>query len=193
MTVIGWMIWFCCTNRRTDVFLAIEILCNGEELRDAIRDLLSFERHPREVRIISPVVTNPQVWQENSLLQILTRLSRVDGIMIVLLTTRPYTRKSDAAAIKEIQKRKDMIEKLESIGVRVHFLRSLHAKLILAHSGRDKLLLVCSSNMTRGGLWKNTEAGIVVKNEATHLYDRLYEHITRLLKESLLREKSAAS
>ena len=161
-------------------------------MNDAIRDLLSYERRPREVRIICPIVTDPEICDGNTFLKIIKRLSQVEDIIISLITCKPIARSRASEFVKkEVKKRLDVIQALEDMKIRVFQWPStdLHAKIILTQSKDDKLALVTSANITPTALNRNIEVGICFKNERDDIYDAIYKYITELLKRIISKQE----
>jgi len=163
--------------------MAIQALCKKEDLKEAIRDILSYERYPREVRIVCPVITDPEICDGNTFLGLVQRLSRLENITISLITRKPIVRsQASESERREVLERLNVIETLEALRIKVFDGgKDLHAKIILTESVDDKLALIMSANLTPTGLDRNIEAGICFKNDRNEIYDAVYNYITQLL------------
>ena len=128
--------------------MAIQALCRKADLKEAVRDLLSYQRRPKEVRIVCPIISNPEICDGNTFLKMVERLSRVEDITISLITRKPIVRsRASDDEKREASMRREIIQRLEDLNIKVFQWpsRELHAKIILTESSHDKLALVTSA------------------------------------------------
>jgi phosphatidylserine/phosphatidylglycerophosphate/cardiolipin synthase-like enzyme len=147
------------------------------EIRDIVKQLLAYQRRaPIHIRIVTPWIHDAELSSKLTLSQLIIRLIKYKDATVTLLVNPKRMTKEE-----EIK----LLEKLEGAGVKVHYKRDLHAKLILLDSKEDKGVLVTSANLTPTGLGKFKEVGVYFLNEHINdVFNRLYDYITHLLKET---------
>jgi len=146
------------------------------QIGDAVRKLLAYQRDaPIRIRIVSPVIHEVQLPDGEKLSEKIKKLITFKKAMVTLIVNPRWMKKEE-----EIE----LLQTFEDMGVRIHYKRDLHAKAILLDSRTDKGLLVTSANFTPTGLSKQQEIGLYILNDLDHIYQRIYEYTTKLLKET---------
>lgn len=152
--------------------MPIEAVIN-REIIEKINTMLAFQRmDPIHIRIVTPTVKNVDLNGE-SLFSKLQKLFTYKDVQITLII------KPEWMIEKEDQ---EFLEKLKSIGVKVHSNPNLHAKILLVENNQEKLALVGSANYTIGGLKRNDESSVYFINDENGVYEKLYDYITNMLK-----------
>lgn len=154
------------------------------QIRDKLTKLLAIERDaPIRLRIVAPWIGNPKLSDDRTLIQKLQRLIVYKYAKVTLIVDDGWRRKEE---------NKQILNDLAKIGVRIHYKKQLHAKMIIISNGpkdREKGLIISSANMTDTGLGTTREAGIYLLNEP-ELFDKANAFFTDLLKYSGERETS---
>lgn len=144
-------------------------------IKDVVDNLLAYQRDaPIHLRLISPKIHDVQLI-EDTLFQKIKRLITHKNALVTMLVN-PNGMKSE--------KEKDYIKQLEEMGVKVHYKRELHAKIILLDNIKERAVLIGSANLTPTGLYKNKEAAVYFLNDQQQVYDRINSYVTHLLKET---------
>jgi phosphatidylserine/phosphatidylglycerophosphate/cardiolipin synthase-like enzyme len=157
--------------------MVIEALCD-RQIRDVVGRLLAYQRDaPIHVRIVSPFIRDVKLSDGEMLSQKINKLIKFKGATVTLIINPNTLKKKDKNEI-------GLLEKLEEIGVRIHCKKNLHAKTILLESRTDKGILITSANFTPSGLGSQKEIGVYFLNELDDVYNKIYDYVTNMLKET---------
>jgi phosphatidylserine/phosphatidylglycerophosphate/cardiolipin synthase-like enzyme len=152
--------------------VTIEAVTN-QEIRDKLKKMLSVVWDtPLQVRILSPKIRDVDLVGD-TVFSLLRRLTRERDVQITLIINPEWM-------VEEGDK--EFLKKLDEIGVKIHSNTNLHAKMILVENMTHKIALIGSANYTKGGTNGNDEASIFLINQDPHVYDKLYEYVTRMLR-----------
>ncbi|MEM3612658.1 MAG: phospholipase D-like domain-containing protein [Candidatus Bathyarchaeia archaeon] len=157
--------------------MVIEALCD-RQIRDVVGRLLAYQRDaPIHVRIVSPIIRDVKLSDGEMLSKKINKLIKFKDAKVTLVINPKMLNKKDKNVI-------ELLERLEEMGVRVHCKRNLHAKTILLESRKDKGVLIASANLTPSGLGSNKELGVYFLNELDDVYNKIYDYVTDMLKET---------
>jgi phosphatidylserine/phosphatidylglycerophosphate/cardiolipin synthase-like enzyme len=146
------------------------------QIRDIVGKLLAYQRDaPIHVRILSPIIHETELSDGEKLSEKIKKLIKFKDARVTLLVNSDFMKNE-----KEIE----LLRVFEDMGVRIHCKKDLHAKAILLDSKRDKGILVTSANLTPTGLGKQNEIGIYILNDLDHVFKKIYDYVTNLLKET---------
>ena len=150
--------------------------CCDRELPGVVKTLTACQLPaPIHLRIVSPHVSEFDIESEAFAKRLLKLISHKNAA-ISLLVDRKWI--SDCI-LKNGQKPK-LIEELEEIGVNIMTVRDLHAKIILLDAGKEKALLMGSSNFTHTAMHISHEAGVYLLNDVSGVIERIDEYVSRL-------------
>lgn len=160
--------------------MVIEAVCD-REIRTMVERLLAYQREaPIHVRIVTPWIHDTKL-SDRMLSEKIMRLIKFKSASITLLVNPKRMQRQEEV---------ELLEKFEAMGVKVHYKRNLHAKLILLDSRGDKAVLVTSANLTPSGLETEKEVGVYFLNEQEeNVYRKLDDYVTHLLKETNINVK----
>jgi phosphatidylserine/phosphatidylglycerophosphate/cardiolipin synthase-like enzyme len=166
--------------------LGIEIVVD-REIRDKVTQLLAHQRvAPIRLRIVAPWISNANLSDDQTLVRKLQRLITYKYAKVTLIVADDWRKKKESEPI---------LKDLAKIGVRIHYKKQLHAKMVIisnGQNGREKGLIISSANMTDTGMSSNREAGVFLLNEP-ELFERANTYFTDLLKYSTERETDNAN
>lgn len=146
------------------------------EIRDVVGKLLAYQRDaPIRVRIVTPLIHETALSDGKMLSAKINKLIKFKDARITLLVNPDFMKSSE-----EIE----LLGRFEDMGVKIHCKRDLHAKTILLEGRKDKGILITSANLTPSGLGSQQEIGVYILNELDHIYDRINNYATKLLKET---------
>jgi HKD family nuclease len=151
--------------------------CCDRELPNAVKTLIAYQLPaPIDLRIITPHITDFDIEGKNFSQRVM-ELRSYKGAKISLLVDRKWI--TDYQLKNEGQK-PEFIEALEDIGVSVLTVRNLHAKILLLTAGKEKALLIGSSNFTQTGMYISHEADIYFLNDNSGVLEDIESYVTKL-------------
>jgi phosphatidylserine/phosphatidylglycerophosphate/cardiolipin synthase-like enzyme len=148
------------------------------QIRDCVGKLLAYQRDaPIHIRIVSPFVHDVELSDGEMLSKKINKLIKFKHATVTLLISLKPLMKKDKNEI-------ELLEKLEEMGVKIHYKKNLHAKTILLESGGDRGVLITSANFTPSGLGLQKEIGVYFLNEPNDVYEKIYDYVTNMLSET---------
>jgi len=133
------------------------LLGNGarNELRESLGEILSLEKHPWRVRMLTLNFSDFELFRGITLREIIKRLARRGVITTIVVGSKPS--KKDTTSYEEQIR---FYEELLDEGVEIYYNDKVHAKVILAEGKTENSALIMSANLTKSGLFYNYEAGV---------------------------------
>jgi len=157
--------------------MVIEALYD-RQIRDVVGKLLAYQRNaPIHIRIVSPIIHDVELSDGEMLSKKIIKLIKFKDAKVTLVINPKMLKKKDKDVI-------ELLERLDEMGVKIHCKKDLHAKTILLESREDRGVLVASANLTPSGLGSNKEIGVYFLNELDDVYDKIYDYVTDMLKET---------
>ncbi len=152
--------------------------CCDRELPEIVKRLTAYQRRePVHLRIISPHVSDFDLNNESFSKRItMLRSSRNATISILI------DRKEISKFLRKYGHKPGILTELEETGVNILTVRDLHAKIVFLEAGKEKALLVCSSNLTKTGMHISHETGIYMLNDDPKVFERIERYINWLFK-----------
>jgi hypothetical protein len=152
------------------------IACCDRELPKVVKTLTAYQLPgPIHLRIVSPHISEFDIESEAFSARLL-KLKSYKNATISLLVDRKWI--SDY--VLENGQKPELVEGLEEIGVNIMTVRDLHAKIMLLNAGKEKALLMGSSNFTRTAMHISHEAGVYLLNDTSGVIERIDEYVTGL-------------
>lgn len=127
-----------------------------DQLRQGVYRILSLERDPRRVRLLTLNFSDFELFRGLTLGQIIKRLARKGVKTTVVVGSKPKI------GGKNYQDLADFYEELLDEGVEIYYNDRVHAKVILAEGGKENSALIMSANLTMTGLSYNYEMGVLL-------------------------------
>ena len=145
------------------------------QLLDRLKSMLAYQRRqPIHLRLVSQHIFDFSL-DGNSIFQILKRLRTSKNASITLLLDKKRYLSAPQIIKTEIQK-------LEDVGVKVHAIRNLHAKIVTVENNQEKCVLVTSANLSNRAYYRAHEVGLYCHNDIHGIFDDIKKYITELIK-----------
>lgn len=148
------------------------------ELPKRLKSMLAIERpEPINIHLVSQHIFD-FLLDATSIFQILKRLRTVKNANVVLLLDRKKFLVAPAKIRAEIKN-------LEDVGVRVHTIRDLHAKIVTVEDNQGKYILLTSANLSHQGYHESHEVGLYCYDcriDDEEFFNTFSRYITNLIK-----------
>lgn len=155
--------------------------CCDRELPSRVKTLIAYQlRAPIDLRIITPHISDFDVEGKNFLQRVIELRSHKNAKISLLVDRKWIT----DYQLKNGGQKPEFIKTLEDIGVSVLTIRNLHAKILLLTAGKEKALLLGSSNFTQTGMYISHEADIYFLNDNSGVFEDIEGYVTKLYRDA---------
>ena len=150
----------------------------NRELPVRLESILSYQRRePIHLRLVSQHILDFDL-DGISIFTILKRLkTRKNANITIILDKKTYRNTSQKVIFK--------LNELEDLGINIHIIRNLHAKIITVENNHEQCLLVTSANLSHNAYFVAREAGIYFQNDQDGIFNSFKKYITDLIKTSI--------
>lgn len=153
-------------------------VCYDRELPEVVKRLTAYQlSEPIHLRMVSPWISDFALDRKSFSERLLMLRSHRNAAVSVLVD-----RKWVSDFVSKNGEKPEIITQLEEAGVNVLTVRNLHAKIALLKAGKEKALLVGSSNFTKTAMYISHEAGIYMLNDDSGAFEELDYYVTELFK-----------
>jgi phosphatidylserine/phosphatidylglycerophosphate/cardiolipin synthase-like enzyme len=150
--------------------------CCDRELPEIIKALTAYQvREPVHLRIISPHVENFNLNNKSFSQRVMMLRSFKNATVSILVDKKEMNK-----FLRRYGHKPEIITELEDAGVNVLTVRDLHAKIVFLEAGKEKALLIGSSNLSKTAMYKSHEAGIYMLNDDPKVFERIGRYISWL-------------
>jgi phosphatidylserine/phosphatidylglycerophosphate/cardiolipin synthase-like enzyme len=148
------------------------------ELPKRLKSMLAIERpEPINMHLVSQHILDFMLDGAN-IFHILKRLRTMKNANVVLLLDRKRFKNAPT-------KIKAEIKNLEDVGVRIHTIRNLHAKIVIVEDNQDRNILITSANLSHQGYYVSHEVGLYCydcSRDDKEFFNTFSRYITNLIK-----------